>query len=354
MSTVEIDESKVEQFIGQVAVESGAALSALLVYAGDRLGLYRALGDAGPVTSDQLAERTGTHERMVREWLANQAAAGYLIYDPEAGTFELPPEHSIALTTQESPASVMGVFQLIVAAYRDADKVVEAIRTGEGLGWGDHHCELFQAADRSTRPDYQNYLVSEWVPALDGVVEKLNSGAKVADVGCGFGASTVIMAKAYPRSEFVGFDNHHVSVERARKLAAEHGVADRVRLELADSTEFTDNAFDLVCFLNALHDMGDPLGTARHARSALAPGGTVMLVELVAGDRLEDNLTPVGRLAYALSTIICTPSALAQGGAALGAQAGEARLQALFKEAGFTNFRRAAETPFNVIYEARP
>jgi SAM-dependent methyltransferase len=354
MADIQIDEAKVEEFVGQVVVEAGAALSALLVYAGDQLGLYQAMAHTGPLTSTQLAEITGTHERMVREWLANQAAGGYVAYEPEEGMFSLPVEHALALTTDETLASVAGLFQLVAAAYRDADKLIGAFRTGQAFGWTDHDPELFRAIERSTRPDYENNLVAQWIPTLgEGVVRKLETGARIADIGCGHGMSTVIMAKAYPNSEFIGFDKHRPSIERARKLAADEGVSERATFEIADAKDFAGEPFDLICYLDSLHDMGDPLGALRHAKGALASDGAVLLVEIIAGDRLEENFNPIGRLAYALSTVICVPHALSEGGAALGAQAGEARMHALFKEAGFTHFRRASETPFNAVYEAR-
>lgn len=353
MSTIQIDESKIERFVEQVVMEAGAALSAALAYVGDRLGLYRVMAEGGPMTSADLAERTGTHERMVREWLANQAAGGLVVYEPQAGTFELPIEHAVALAQDDTPAAVAGLYQFIVAAYRDVDSLVDAFQTGAGLGWRDHHPELFAAVERVTRPEYETYLVDEWIPTLGGVEEMLRNGGKVADVGCGYGTATMIMAKAFPDSEFVGFDSHEASIERARKLAAQDGLSDRVRFEVAAGTSFGGDGYDLICFLDALHDMGDPLGVVRHARTTLAREGSVLLVELLAGDHLEDNLTPVGRLAYAISTIVCTPSALAQGGAALGAQAGKARMHALFSEAGFSRFEQVAETPFSLVLQAR-
>jgi SAM-dependent methyltransferase len=352
MSVVEIDEAKVEEFVGRVVVETGAALGALLSYVGDRLGLYEAMAEAGPVTPAELAQQTGTHERMVREWLASQAAGGYLIYEPETGTFELPAEYALALTSDDSPASIAGLFQLVAALYRDADKLLEAFRTGQGLGWEHHNTELFEAVERTTRPEYENYLVAEWIPALEGVYAKLETGARIADIGCGHGRTTVMMAKAFPRSEFIGYDNHRPSIERARRLA--EGVVENASFEVADARTFLGKDFDLICYFDSLHDMGDPLGAVRHAKSALKSDGSVMLMETVAGDRLEENFNPLGRLAFALSTAICTPNALSHGGAALGAQAGEARMHALFKEAGFRHFRRATETPFSAVYEARP
>lgn len=355
MSTMEIDEAKVEEFVGQVVVETGSALSTLLAYVGDHLGLYRSMAEIGAATSTELAERTGTHERMVREWLANQAAGGYVTYDPEAGTFELPAEQAIVLASDDSPAAIAGLFQLVAALYRDAAKVIEAFRTGQGLGWADHDSELFSAMERATRSEYESYLIAEWIPALEGAAcEKLQVRAKIGDIGCGHGRTTVMMAKAFPNSEFIGFDSHRPSIERARKLAADAGVSDRATFEVADAKDFPGDDFDLICYFDSLHDMGDPLGALRHARQALESDGVVLLDEMVASDRLEENFNPLGRLGYALSTVICAPNALSQGGAALGAQAGEARMHALFKEAGFTRFRRATETPFSVIYQARP
>ena len=353
MST--IDDSKLDAFMGQAVTDFGAAISVALSVIGDKLGLYRAMDGAGPLTPAQLAERTGTTERYVREWLANQAAGGYVTYDPEAGTFTLPPEQAFALAQEDSPALLVGLGQIILSMYRDVPKIVDAFRTGEGVGWHEHDHELFHGTERFFRPGYAANLESSWIPALDGVADKLRAGARVADVGCGHGASTIVLALAYPKSTFTGFDYHPASIDAARKAAAEAGVADRVTFEVASAKEYPGTGYDLVAFFDSLHDMGDPVGAARHVRESLAPDGTWLMVEPFAHDRLEDNLNPVGRIFYGASTVLCTPASLSQEvGLALGAQAGEARLRDVVTEAGFTRFRRATETPFNLVLEARP
>jgi SAM-dependent methyltransferase len=347
-----VDEAKLEAFLGKVVTDAGSALSSLLVHIGDRLGLYKALADGKPATPAELAERTGTNERMIREWLSSQAAAGYVTYDPASGTFTLPVEHAAALADESSPALVQGFFQVIAAVYQSVDKAEEAFRTGKGLAWGDHHHGLFEGTERFFRPGYEANLVSAWIPALDGAQAKLEAGADVADVGCGHGASTIILAKAYPNSRFTGFDYHGPSIERARKLAAEEGVADRVTFEVADATS-NPGTYDLIAFFDCLHDMADPSGAAEQAFKALKPDGTVLLVEPNANDRLEDNLDPRGVAFYSASALVCTPCSLDAGGPALGAQAGEARLRDVVTGAGFTKFRRATETPFNMVLEAK-
>jgi SAM-dependent methyltransferase len=351
--TREIDPGKLESFVGKVVTELGAAASAVLVRIGDELGLYRAMADGEPVTPGDLARRTGTSERYLREWLANQAAGGYVEYDATTGTFTLTPEQAVALATEDSPASVQGAFQSMVAFAAARTTITERFRTGEGLPWGEHHHDLFAGTERFFRPGYAAHLVDEWIPALDGVEEKLERGADVADVGCGHGASTVLLAKAYPRSRFVGYDLHPASIEAARRNAERAGVSDRTRFEVANAVSFPGTGFDLVTHFDSLHDMADPVGAARRVREALAPGGTWMLVEPFAGDRLEENLNPVGRLFYAASTLVCVPNSLAGHGPALGAQAGEARLRDVIEAAGFRSFRRATETPFNLVLEAR-
>ena len=349
-----INEEKLNAFMGQVVTDMGATMSAVLVDIGDKLGLYKALA-SGPLTSAELAERTGTSERMVREWLANQVAGGYLEYDAQGQRYRLPPEHAMALADEESPVFVQGAFQLLASAFRDEPKIIEAFRSGEGLGWHEHDPELFIATERFFRPGYNANLLSSWLPALEGVVEKLQAGGSVADAGCGLGASTIIMAKAFPTATFVGFDYHEGSIELARQRAQEAGVADRVRFEVASATEYPGGGYDLVCFFDCLHDMGDPVGAAKHVRQSLAPDGTWMLVEPRAGDSLEENINPVGRVFYGASTLLCTPASMSQEvGAALGAQAGEATLRRVLGEAGFTRIRRAAETPFNMVLEVRP
>jgi 2-polyprenyl-3-methyl-5-hydroxy-6-metoxy-1,4-benzoquinol methylase len=355
MSANGIDEAKLEQFMGQFVGDLGAALTAPLVLIGDKLGLYKAMADGEPVTSAQLAERTGCHERYVREWLCQQAASGYVEYDPAGSTFRLPPEQATALADEDSPAFIPGAFQLVAAVVKDEPHIAERFRSGEGFGWHEHHHDLYRGTERFFRPGYLANLVSSWLPALDGVVEKLSSGARVADIGCGHGASTILMAKAFPASRFVGSDYHEDSIEAARQAAARAGVADRVSFEVASAKDFGGGGgFDLVCVFDALHDMGDPAGAARHVREQLAPDGTWMVVEPLAGDAIEDNLNPVGRIFYGGSTMLCTPASLSQEvGLALGAQAGEGRLTEVLNEGGFSRVRRAAETPFNIVLEAR-
>ena len=347
-----LDESALEAFLGQAVSDAGAALGVLLAHLGDNLGLYRAMADSAPVTAEDIARRTGTNERLVQEWLANQAAGGYVTYDAGTGRFRLPPEHAFALADESSPVLVQGLFHTIAATYQSIDKEIGAFRTGTGLRWEDHDRELFEATERSFRPGYRAHLVQEWIPGLPGMHEKLTAGGRVADVGCGYGASTVILAAAYPNSTFVGYDYHAPSIETARKAAEHAGVADRVSFEVADATGIT-GPFDLIAFLDAWHDTSDPVGVARAARQALANDGSVLLVEPFAGDRLEDNLTPLGRFAYGASTLICVPCSISDGGPGLGAQAGETRTREMFTKAGFASFRRVGETPLNIIYEAR-
>ncbi len=349
-----IDEAKLNEFIGKAVGDIGAALSAALVVMGDKLGLYRALAEAGPLTPAGLAQRTGTKERYVREWLANQAAGGYVTYDPATGAYALPAEQAFALADESSPAFLPGAFQVIAAAFRAEPRIAENFRTGAGLDWGEHDPCLFEGTERFFRPNYLGNLVASWIPALDGVEAKLRAGAKVADVGCGHGASTILMARAYPKSTFAGFDYHAPSIEAARARAREAGLEDRVRFEVADAAAYPGRGYDLVAHFDCLHDMRDPAGAARHVLETLDRDGTWMIVEPFAGDRVEDNLNPVGRVFYAASTMICVPVSLAGRGPALGAQAGEARLRELVTGAGFTRFRRATQTPFNLVLEARP
>jgi SAM-dependent methyltransferase len=350
-----IDEAKLGAFVGQAVTDMGAAISGLLLHIGDRLGLYKAMAGAGPVTSLELAQRTGTTERYVREWLGNQTAGGYVIYEPAGQTYELPAEHAMVLANEDSPVFLGGAFEAIASCYADHDVFVDAFRTGAGVGWHEHDDRLFSGVVRLFRPGYAAHLVDEWLPALDGVVDKLRAGASIADVGCGLGASTIIMAQAFDRSTFVGIDSHPESVESAREAAEVAGVQQRVKFEVAVAKDLPGEGYDVVCLFDALHDMGDPVGAAKRIRQALAPDGTLLLVEPYAGDALEDNLNPVGRTFYGLSTVICTPGSLAQEvGLGLGAQAGERQLAAVLHEAGFSQVRRATETPFNIILEAKP
>lgn len=353
--TREIDEAKLEEFMGRFVGDLGAALSAALVVIGDRLGLYRAMSDGDRFTAEELAQRTNTDPRYVREWLSNQAAGGYVSYDPQDQVFFLTPEQSLALAQEGSPAFVPGAFQLATALIKDEPKITAAFGSGEGVGWHEHNHDLFAGTERFFRPGYSANLVSAWIPALDGVQEKLEAGATVADVGCGHGASTLIMADAFPRSRFVGFDYHDGSIEAARASAKRAGVDDRVSFEVAKAKEYPGSDYDFVAVFDCLHDMGDPVGASAHVLDTLADDGTWMIVEPYANDRLEDNLNPVGRVFYGASTLVCTPASRDQEvGLALGAQAGEARLRDVVTQGGFTRFRRAAETPFNIVLEARP
>ena len=350
-----IDGQKLEQFVFRAVDEVGATLNAALVVMGDKLGLYRALAGAGPLTPVELSRRAGVTERLVREWLNAQAAGGYVEYEPDTGSYTLPPEQTVALTDEDSPAYLPGFFQIALGSVIDSPHVIEAARNGGGFGWHEHSHDVFEGCERFFRPGYNANLIPTWLPALDGVVAKLEAGATVADIGCGHGSSTILMAKAYPKSTFVGSDYHAGSIATARERAQAAGVADRVRFEALPAAEHPGTGYDLVTMFDCLHDMGDPVGAARHVREALADDGTWMIVEPMAGDRIEDNLNPVGRAYYGFSTFLCTPASLSQEvGLALGAQAGEARIKDVVSAGGFTRFRRASETPFNLVFEARP
>jgi SAM-dependent methyltransferase len=350
-----IDQKKLEDLVGKGVGDLGAAISAVLVHVGDKLGLYKAMAGAGPLTPSELAAKTRTAERYVREWLCNQAAGGYVAYDAATGKFELTEEQAFCLANEESPTFLPGGFESLAAVFVDEPKITAAFRSGKGVGWHEHDARLFSGTARFFRPGYAANLVSSWIPALEGVDAKLRAGGNVADIGCGFGHSTMVMARAYPKSTFVGFDYHQPSIERARAIAKEEGVADRVRFEVAGAKDYPGAGFDLVAFFDCLHDMGDPVGAVRHVRDSLSSEGAVLLVEPFAGDKIEDNLNPIGRIMYGFSTSICCPASLSQEvGLALGAQAGEARLRSVFKEAGMTRFRRATETPFNLVFEAKP
>jgi 2-polyprenyl-3-methyl-5-hydroxy-6-metoxy-1,4-benzoquinol methylase len=350
MAQAQLDQKKVEEFLGKAIQDVAATFHAGLVLIGDKLGLYRALADGGPQTPADLAKRTGTRERYVREWLSAQAAGGYVSYDPATGRFTLPPEQAFLLLDADLP----GAFLLGVGSVRDEPRITDAFRTGAGVGWHEHDTGVFEGCERFFRPGYAMNLVSSWIPALDGVKAKLEAGGRVADVGCGHGSSTMIMAQAFPRSTVTGFDYHGGSIEWARQTADKAGVGDRTTFEVASAKDYPGTGYDLVTFFDCLHDMGDPVGAARHVRESLAPNGVWMLVEPFANDRLEDNLNPVGRLYYAASTLLCTPASLSQEvGLALGAQAGEKRLREVLAEAGFSRIRRVAQTPANMVLEAR-
>lgn len=354
MTVTDIDTDRLMQFVFRAVDEVGATLNSALVVMGDKLGYYRDLAANGPSTPAEMAERTGTAEAYAREWLRAQAAGNYLEYDPESARFVLPAEHAVALTIEDSPAFLPGFFQIALGTVHDTASIIEAARVDCGVSWGDHDPDVHLGCERFFRPGYHANLVSAWLPALEGVVPKLVAGARVADVGCGHGASTVLMAQAFPGSTFVGYDAHAGSVDTARKRAVEAGVGDRVRFEVATAQEFADSAFDLVTMFDCLHDMGDPVGAAQQVRRQLADDGTWMLVEPRAGDRVEENFNPVGRAYYGFSTLLCTPASLSQDGrAALGTQAGPARIGGVAAAAGFGTFRTVAETPFNSVFEVR-
>jgi 2-polyprenyl-3-methyl-5-hydroxy-6-metoxy-1,4-benzoquinol methylase len=349
-----VDQARLEEFMGRAIGDLGATVSAALVVIGDRLGLYRALADGAPATADELAARTGTAAAYVRPWLANQAAGGYVQYDAATGTWSMTPEQAFALAAADGPA-LPGSMQLALGALHDVAAIEERFRTGAGFGWHEHDADLFEGTERFFRPAYAADLVQTWLPALDGVVAKLSAGAKVTDVGCGHGASTILMAQAFPASSFLGTDYHEASILVARRHAEAAGVADRVRFETADAAELSQDGVDLVTMFDCLHDMGDPVAAAAAARRSLAADGTLMAVEPIAGDHVEDNLHPLGRVFYAASALICTPSSLAQpGAAALGPQAGPTRLLAVLTDAGFRTTRVATTSPVNLILEARP
>ncbi len=350
-----IDQNRLNDFLGIMVSDLAAATSAVLVIIGHKLGLYEAMAGAGPLTAAEVAERAGCAERYVREWLNNQAAGGYVTYEPKSGKYLLPPEQAYALADSTSPVFLPPALELTASMYLDEEMALEAFRTGDGVPWHAHNERLFCGTAAFFRNGYQQHLTAEWLPSLDGVVDKLERGASVADVGCGFGHSSIIMAQSFPKSRFHGFDYHDASVSAAEELAQEAGVTDRVQFRKASAKDYPAERYDLICFFDCLHDMGDPVGAARHAREALADDGALMLVEPMAGGRIEDNLNPVGRLYYAASTTLCCAHSLSEEvGMALGAQAGEPRLSEVLGEAGFTRVRRAAETPFNLVLEARP
>ncbi len=353
-TNVTIDEAAVDQFAHQLVGDLGAALSAVLIHIGDRLGLYRAMSDGAPVTSAELAATTGLAERYLREWLHNQAAAGWITFDPTRATFTLPLEHALLLADEDSPTFMLGGFDFVAAAWADEEQLLEAFRTGTGIGWHQHDQRLFTGTERFFRPGYQANLIGSWLPALDGVVDRLRTGVRVADVGCGYGAATVLLGQSYPHSTFVGFDYHDASIATARRRAAQAGVDTSVTFEVAGAQDFPGQ-YDLICLFDCLHDMGDPVAAARHIRQALHPDGVLLLVEPAGADRPEGNHHALGRFFYAASTAICLPGSLAQdGGLGLGNQAGTARLTDILTEAGYRTVRVATSTPINVIIEARP
>jgi len=353
--TVLVDETKLQVFIGKVVNEWGATEGVLITFVGERLGLFKAMAGAGDLTPEELAKKTGTHPRIIKEWLAGQAAGGFVTYNRNNDTYSLPEEHAYALTDENSPAYIAGFYQSIVSLFKDSEKIIEAFRTGKGLGWGDHHHYLFEGTERFFKPNYTANLITNWIPALEEVEYRLmKGGAKVADVGCGHGVSTILMAKAYPNSKIIGFDSHKPSIEWARKRAEKEGLQN-ITFEVAKSTDYPGDDYDLVAFFDCFHDMGNPAEVARHVLQTLKKkDGTFMLVEPFANDKLEDNLNPLGRVFYSVSSIVCVPASLNENGPALGAQAGEKRIAETVKSAGFSKFRRATHTPFNLVFEARP
>ncbi|MCL4812312.1 MAG: methyltransferase domain-containing protein [Vicinamibacteraceae bacterium] len=349
-----IDQAKLDSFLTRAVGDLSAGYGGVMVSLGHSLGLYKAMAGAGPLTAREVASASGCAERYVREWLNSQVAGGYVTYHAVSDTYELAPEQALVLADEDSPVFLPNAWKVPASMWFDEARAVEAFRTGTGIAWGEHDDRLYCGVAAFYRTAYRGSLVSSWLPALDGIVERLRSGITVADVGCGHGHSTILMAEAFPASRFHGFDVHEASIEAARRHAQKAGVADRVRFEVARATEYRDERYGLICFFDSLHDMGDPTAAARHAARVLADDGTVMLVEPFANDRVEDNISPVARIYYAASTTLCCANAIADGGAlVLGAQAGESRLAEVFRKAGFTRFRRAAETPFNLILEAR-
>jgi SAM-dependent methyltransferase len=357
MSTAQIvplDMNKLNAFVGQFVTDLGAAVHAGMVVIGEKLGLYKSLA-GGPMSSTELAAKTKTDERYLREWLGSQAAGGYVTYDDKTNKFSLNAEQAFTLANEDSPAYLPGAFELALGSLAAVPRITEAFRTGEGMGWHEHSDGVFHGCEKFFRPGYAANLVNSWIPALSGVKEKLEAGARVADVGCGIGASTILMAKAYPKSHFFGFDYHDKSIEAARESAKRNGVADRITFEVASAKNLPGKDYDFIAVFDCLHDMGDPVGAAAHLRRALAKDGTWMIVEPFANDQLKDNLNPVGRVYYSFSTLLCTPCSRSQEvGLCLGAQAGEKRIKDVVNAAGFNRFRRATETPFNIVYEARP
>jgi 2-polyprenyl-3-methyl-5-hydroxy-6-metoxy-1,4-benzoquinol methylase len=347
-----MNEAKLQEFMGKLVTDMGGGAMVACIILGEELGLYKAMSNGQPVSADDLAAKTKCNARLIREWLSAQASSGYVEYAD--GKFRLPPEQAMALANEDSPVYVAGGTTVLASLFLDKDKIVAAFRGNGGLAWGDHHPCMFSGTEKFFRPGYRANLVSSWLPALEGVVPKLKNGAKVADIGCGHGASTVVMADAYPKSHFDGFDYHAPSIETAKQRATEAKVSERTTFTKADAKSYAGKDYDLICFFDCLHDMGDPVGAARHAFQALKADGTVLLVEPFANDKLEQNMNPVSRMFYAASTFVCTPNSLSQEvGLGLGAQAGEARLRTVFLEAGFKHFRRATETPFNLVLEAR-
>jgi SAM-dependent methyltransferase len=349
-----IDQEKLSEFIGKVIHDWGAAGGVFITFIGDRLGLFKTMAETGELTSEELANKTGTHPRMIKEWLAAQAAGEYVIYNSINGTYTLPSEQALALTNENSPAYVTGFYHSLVSLFKDEEKIIEAFKTGKGLGWGDHHHYLFEGTEKFFKPNYVANLTNSWIPSLENVEPKLRNGAKVADVGCGHGASTILMAKAYPNSQIIGFDSHKPSIEWAQR-EAENEDLQNLTFEVANSTDYPSDDYDLVTFFDCFHDMGDPAGAARHVLQTLKKkNGTWMVVEPFANDKLEENLNPLGRVFYSISSVVCVPASLDENGPALGAQAGEQKITELIKSSGFSKVRLATQTPFNLVFEAKP
>lgn len=349
-----IDNKKLEEFVMKSVGDMGSSLSALMILLGDRLGLYKALNEYGPLKSEELAQKTDTSERYIREWLASQAAADYISYDVASKKFTLSPENALVLAEENSPVFIMGAYQIIRSLFKSEDKFAEIFKTGKGLRWGEHHHDLFEGTARFFKPGYISNLVQSWIPSLEGIEDKLKKGAKVADIGCGYGLSTTIMAKSFPNSQFYGYDNHAPSIEAAKENAIKENVKSNTNFLVVSANESIGNDYDLIAFFDCLHDMGDPLGALKFAKQSLKSDGTCMIVEPLANDKLEDNLNLMGKISYAVSSIVCVPNSLADNGPALGAQAGEQKIKDLVSEAGFTKFRRTTQTPLNAVYEARP
>lgn len=347
-----VNPHKVEAFLGRVLGDFGGAFGATLAYIGDKLGIYKAMAFAGPLSSEEIAKRSGTNERYIREWLINQAAGGYIEYDAGTGKYMLPDEHAMALTDENSPYYVAGGFELINALMKAEERITENFLTGNGMLWGEHHHNLFEGTERFFRPSYLGNLLSNWLPAIDGMIEKLENGILVADIGCGHGASTMIMAKAFPKSTFIGFDNHAPSIERANELAKEEGLKN-VRFEVSNALNFNGAQYDFITFFDCLHDMGDPVNALKNCYAELKDNGTIMAIEPMAGRKVEENFNPVGRIYSGASVLCCTPNALASGGYALGTVASDDALEKVAKEAGFKKFRRATETAFNRVFEIK-
>ncbi len=353
-SFVPIDEQKLMNFMHKAVSDLGATVSSSLVVVGEKFGFYKVMAGAGPITASEISKKTGVIERYVSEWLDNQAAGGYITYDPQTKTYFLPDEHAACLADEKSPTYLLGAFQSFTSMVKDEPKVVQAFKNGNGINWGDHHCDLYEGTERFFKTGYVANLLSLWIPSLDGIEAKLKSGIKVADIGCGHGSSTILMAKEFPESEFIGFDFHEPSIKTAQKRAQEAGLDNNIRFEVADSTNFPGKNYDFVTIFDALHDMGNPSGVSEHVLHSLEPDGSWMIVEPFASDKTEENHNPLGRLFFGASTTVCVPCSLASNGPGLGAQAGPKKIEDIVKGVGFTKFRIATKNPFNIIYETKP